>query len=328
MKESLTALCEVFAESSETLYKQKGFKLTSTKLMPVCAYIYATSGRKVEPERLQESLKLVKNSGGWMLSGLREAMQAPLACTLAVSDDPAGTMNAASANLEMLKKTFQESKYLGLAAIMLPKMGAAEEFDSKVSKGKAIFDCLKTRRKINPDAHDTLFTIIAAYSDKPVEAIADEVEKIYAELKQMSSGEYAKGCAWILACSNKTSEEKTARLKSLYEALQADKKNNYSNGSEMAVLSALSLFDIDDKTLVDDILDASKLLSTKKHYKGLLSYSRYSRMMHAAMMVTADNMTSELNVLATAAIYLSCFYDYELDQKSTEAGVIASLMPY
>ena len=51
MKDSLNAICESFAESIEALYKQRGFKLTSTKIMPICAYIYATSRKKLDSEK-------------------------------------------------------------------------------------------------------------------------------------------------------------------------------------------------------------------------------------------------------------------------------------
>ena len=54
MKESLTALCESFLLNTETIYKQKGFKLVSTKVIPMCSYAYITTGKNVEPERLQE----------------------------------------------------------------------------------------------------------------------------------------------------------------------------------------------------------------------------------------------------------------------------------
>ena len=322
MKESLNALCENFLASSETIYKQKGFKFTSSRLMPMCAYIYATSGRPFDSERLQAALKLADKNAGGIFSGLRSTMLAPLACTLALSDDPEKVMADAVENLGKLKKTFKESKYLGLAALLLQKIGTAEEFDTKVSRAKVIYDCLKTRHMINTDCHDTLMVNIVAYSEKPVETIIDEIETIYTELKKMTSGEYAQTCSLILTCSDKPAKEKYSRMKELYEELQIDKKNKYSNGAEIVVLSALSLLDIDVETLKNEIMEASELLSKGKQYKGLITtYGKYARMMHAAMLVMADNMTEEMNVLATAAIYMSCFYLCEIEESETAAIV-------
>ena len=69
-------------------------------------------------------------------------------------------------------------------------------------------------------------------------------------------------------------------------------------------------------------MEASELLSKGKQYKGLITtYGKYARMMHAAMLVMADNMTEEMNVLATAAIYMSCFYLYEIEESETAAIV-------
>ena len=322
MKESLTTLCENFLESRETIYKQKGFKLTNSKLMAICAYIYASSGKTVDPDQLQDCLKLVEKNGGGIFSIFRNSLKAPLACTLAVSNDPEGMMNITFDNFTELKKVYRENRYLGIAALLLQK----EENDSKINRGKVIYDCLKNRHKINTNDHDTLMTNILAYSDKPVEAIMEEVEKIYTELKPMTRGEYAQTCALILTCSDKPADEKCARVKELYEALQADKKNKYSNGPEIAVLSALSLLDIDFRTLTSDILELSKFLAEKKPYKGVLTtYGKYERMMHAAMLIMADNMTAEINVLAAAAIYLSCFYLYEIEQDAATASATMSM---
>ena len=327
MKESLTKLCESFLANSETIYKQKGFKLVSTKLMPMCSYMYTTSGSQIDPERLQECLKLVKENGGGGLSGLRDAFQAALACTLAVSEDPAGFMDTAVANFEKLKKAYSDSKYIGVAATLLPKIGKPEDLDEKIARGKVIFDCLKTRHKMKTNYHDTLMTSIAAYSDKPVEVIADEIEKISAELKDVTNGEYAQVCALILVCSDKPAEEKCARVKEFYEALTNDKKNKYSNGPEIMTLTALSLFKADAGALTNDILEVAELLAEKKHYKGLVKiYGRDERMLHATMMVMANNMTDDMYVLSIAAMYLSVFYMYEIEQGiSSTIGILPLL---
>ena len=92
MKESLTNLCESFVANIELIYRQKGFKIVSTKIMPMCSYMYITSGKAVEPERLLECLKLLESRGGGALSGMRDAFQAPHACSLAVSSYPAVTI--------------------------------------------------------------------------------------------------------------------------------------------------------------------------------------------------------------------------------------------
>ena len=93
MKESLTNLCETFLTNIELIYRQKGFKMVSPKIMPMCSYAYITSGKAVEAERLQECLKLVESKGGGSLSGMRDAFQGPHACTLAVSENPADTID-------------------------------------------------------------------------------------------------------------------------------------------------------------------------------------------------------------------------------------------
>ena len=109
--------------------------------------------------------------------------------------------------------------------------------------------------------------------------------------------------------------------------MQADKKNKYSNGPAIVVLAALSLLDADAETLTSDILELSELLAAKKNYKGLISiYGKYERMMHAAMLVMADNMTEKLEVLATAAIYLSCLYLYEIEQSEASAAAVIPMM--
>ena len=327
MKETLTNLCESFLANVDLIYKQKGFKLVSTKVVPMCSYAYITSGKAVEPERLQECLKLVESKGGGSLSGMRDAYQGAHACMLAVSADPAATMDSDAMIFEKLKKAYMESKYIGVAASLLPRLGKAGELDERIARGRVIFDALAKKHKMNTDFHDTLMTSIVAYSDKSDDAIADETEKIYTEIKPLTSGEYAQDCALILTCSDKLADEKIARFKELYEALTKDKKNKYSNGPAIVTLAALSLFDDDAGTLVSDIMETADLFAEKKHYKGLLPlFGRDERMLHAAMLVMADNMTDDKYVCSMAAMYLSVFYMYELEQGISAVSGVLPLM--
>ena len=327
MKETLTNLCESFLANVDLIYKQKGFKLVSTKVVPMCSYAYITSGKAVEPERLQECLKLVESKGGGSLSGMRDAYQGAHACMLAVSADPAATMDSDAMIFEKLKKAYTDSKYIGVAASLLPRLGKAGELDERIARGRVIFDALAKKHKMNTDFHDTLMTSIVAYSDKSDDAIADETEKIYTEIKPLTSGEYAQDCALILTCSDKLADEKIARFKELYEALTKDKKNKYSNGPAIVTLAALSLFDDDAGTLVSDIMETADLFAEKKHYKGLLPlFGRDERMLHAAMLVMADNMTDDKYVCSMAAMYLSVFYMYELEQGISAVSGVLPLM--
>ncbi len=327
MKESLTNLCESFLANIELIYKQKGFKLVSTKVMPMCSYAYITSGKAVEPERLQECLKLVESKGGGSLSGMRDAFQGPHACTLAVSENPADTIDSDAMIFEKLKKAYTDSKYIGVAASLLPRLGKPEALDEKIARGRRIFDALAKKHKVNTDFHDTLMTSIIAYSDKSDDTIAGETEKIYTEIKPLTSGEYAQDCALILTCSDKPADEKIARFKELYEALSKDKKNKYTNGPAIVTLAALALFDDDAGTLVSDIMETADLFAEKKHYKGLLPlFGRDERMLHAAMLVMADNMTDDKYVCSVAAMYLSVFYMYEIEQGISAVSGVLPLM--
>ncbi|MBQ9383335.1 MAG: DUF4003 family protein, partial [Ruminiclostridium sp.] len=295
--------------------------------VPMCSYAYITSGKAVEPERLQECLKLVESKGGGSLSGMRDAYQGAHACMLAVSADPAATMDSDAMIFEKLKKAYTDSKYIGVAASLLPRLGKADELDERIARGRVIFDALAKKHKMNTDFHDTLMTSIVAYSDKSDDAIADETEKIYTEIKPLTSGEYAQDCALILTCSDKLADEKIARFKELYEALTKDKKNKYSNGPAIVTLAALSLFDDDAGTLVSDIMETADLFAEKKHYKGLLPlFGRDERMLHAAMLVMADNMTDDKYVCSVAAMYLSVFYMYELEQGISAVSGVLPLM--
>lgn len=327
MKETLTNICERFLANIDTIYKMKGFKLVSTKIMPMCSYTYITSGKTVEGERLRECLELVEHKGGGSLSGMRDAYQGPHACALAVSSDPAGTMDSDVMIFEKLKKAYMDSKYIGVAASLLPRLGKQESLDERIARGRTLFNALAKKHKMNTGYHDTLMTSIIAFSDKSDDEIAEETEKIYSGIKPLTSGEYAQDCALILTCSDKPAEEKIARFNVLFEALTKDKKNKYSNGPEIVTLAALSLFDTDAETLVSDIMEVAALLAEKKHYKGLLPlYARDERMLHAAMLVMADNMTDENYVCSVAAMYLSVFYLYELEQGISSISGVLPLM--
>lgn len=74
-------------------------------------------------------------------------------------------------------------------------------------------------------------------------------------------------------------------------------------------------------------MDTAGLLAEKKHYKGLLlTFTKEERMLHAAMLVMADNMTDGNYVCSVAAMYLSVFYMYEIEQGISAVTGVLPLM--
>lgn len=321
MKETLKNMTESFTANNLTLNKKCGFQIMSRHTATACAFLFTANKIAADGERIKDCAGIVKTNAPKMSYFKLEPNSKFAASFLSLSSAPERLLEETVATYDKLKKIYGSSQYLAFAGLFLKSLEKnGEEFEKRLERGKIIYDCLKSRHKLLTDIRDSVFSLLLASSSMDIEDIIREVESTYQELKPLGGNGAMQACSLILTRSEKPKNEKIARFTALYEKLR-ENKPRYDNGWDMVLLAVLSLLTDDPEGAANDILDVYNELEDKNGYKGIFAgYGKYTRLLHAAMIVIADNLTEEMYDLAVATVFVNEMIKYDIE--STADSVV------
>ena len=331
MSDSLQRLCEDFVANRDVLKSR--FKLENSYLYPVCAGVFCARGVRADADKVQEAKRLLKSKAG-VFSNFRGSLTLPICSMLAAKSAPERRMEYAMENYKILRDQFAPSSYLALAAFFLADMGVSgSRAQEAAERGKRIYKRMKQEHRILTSAEDSVFAVLMSFSEQSDDALIADIEACYSLVKKrFSGGNAAQSVSHVLALSPGSAEEKTQRFIGLYEAIRAA-GGKYGKYYQLSTLAAVSVLDADVDEIVRDMMDADAFLSQQKGY-GFLSMDRKTRMMHAAMLVSADYcaqnaavaavMTDTLSELASQTAVISGTLAVIAAQQAAMCAVIAS----
>ena len=278
----LNKLCSDFAENRSRV--RKVFRMESTYIYPVCANIFCARGMVADPDRLKDCKQLLREKTG-LFSNFRGTVQAPVACMLATASGAENRMERAVYCYKLLKERFWGSQYLALVAFLMADLTTEARAAEKVSRGRDIYDSMKQEHPFLTSAEDSIFAVLMAFSEQSDDALIADMEQCYSMLMQrFHSRNAVQSASHVLSLLPGTPEEKTERMIRIYDGLRA-RGRKYGRQYELASLAAVAGLDQNVETLVEEILEADRLLSGQKGY-GVLGMGRQIRLMHAAMLVS------------------------------------------
>ena len=282
MKESLNKLCEDFAVNREVV--RKAYKMESSYIYPICANIFCAKGMVIQPDRLAESKRMLKEKTG-VLSNFRGIIQAPVACMLATETGGESRMERALVNYKLLKKKFWGSEYLALVAFLMTDLVSEARAPEKIERGRTIYERMKKEHPLLTSGEDSIFAVLMAFSDQSDDALLEDMETCYALLKKkFFSGNAVQSASHVLAMTPGRPEDKVARMTALYDALKQSGRK-YGRHYELSTLAAVASLDVPLEQLTEEILEVDQALANQKGY-GLIGIGRQMRLMHAAMLVS------------------------------------------
>lgn len=322
MKETLKNMTESFTSNNLNLNKNCGFQLISRHTATACAFLFTANKTAADGERIKECAGIIKANAPKMSYFKLEPNFKFSASFLSLSSAPERLLEGTVATYEKLKKNYSSSQYLAFTGLLLESVKKSnDELEKRLERGKVIFDCLKSRHKILTDIRDAVFALMIASSSKNIEDIMSEVESTYKEIKPLGGNTAMQVCSLILTRSDKPQKEKIDRFTTLYEKLK-ENKPKYDNGWDMLLLAVLSLLTDDPEDAANDILDVFNELEDKEGYKGIFAaYGKYTRLLHATMIVIADNMTEEMYDLSVASVFVNEMIKYDIESSSNAVVV-------
>lgn len=294
MRESLSQLCNNFITNRNIV--NKIFKWENDLLVAAGSTTFLNRGVLVDEEKLEQCKTLLKEQVG-IFSNFRGNVELPLVCLLAVSDKPQEKLQKTKQYYDVLKQEFFGSEYLVLAAAVLADMVPEEQAEKMAEKARSIYNKMKQDHPFLTSSEDSVFAVLMAISEKNDEALMEEMEVCYKKLKEsFSASNEVQALAHVLSIAEGGAEEKCNKVVALYEALR-DAAVKYGKYHELVVLASLALLPVEQSTLVEDIKAVDAFLAEQKGY-GFFGMDKKTRLMHAAMIVSADYTKNDNSEIA------------------------------
>ncbi len=317
--------CERFLQCRE-LVKEAFYWSASYYTIPICAAILSGSERELTVEDLKMYRNMIKGQTG-VFSNFRGLVQEPMACMLAVSDDPEALLRNSLAAYDELKKHFTSSEYLTLVAMIIARLADSSEFTDIAEKTRMLYKRMRKAHPLLTSYEDGPFAAMMYFSGKSEDEIIEESEKCYEMLSGVVYKNVLQSVSHVLTLGEGEVSTKCDKFDRLHSAL---KQRGYSFGKDLhnVTLCALSIMPADVDTIADDITAAADMLKGNKGY-GVFGASKRERLMHAAMIVNNCYVAADNGNAALGDTTLNCSLTATLaiiaaQQAATMAAITAA----
>lgn len=284
MRTSLEQLCNNFISNKEVI--KSVFKWENDQIVAASSATFMNRGTVADADKLANCKKLLKENTG-VFSNFRGNVELPMVAQLAIAEFPEEKMKKTLNVYEALKNEFRGSEYLVLAAAVMADMVSEEQADRMVEKARSIYNKMKQDHPFLTSSEDSVYAVLMAVSEKSDEVLMEEMEVCYKKLKEsFSASNEVQALAHVLSIAEGAPEDKCKKVVALYDALR-EAEVKYGKYHELVVLASLALLPVEQSTLVGDIKEVDAFLAEQKGY-GFLGLDKKTRLMHAAMIVSAD----------------------------------------
>ena len=284
MRTELQNKCDQLIQNYKLL--RTGNRLEYPSLVAAGAALYLEEGKAVDPVRLKECKKLLKNRKG-IFSNFRGISEFVLRCKMALSDDPEVYL----ANLDTVYKglrSFFSGEQVLHAAMVIADSVSPSEYDAATQKTKAIY---KEMHKAHPwltSQDDMPFAALMAILGSDETEVFQEAENIYGILKQdlRASLESKQMLSHVLSFSKGMAEVKTDKICRIAEELRAA-RHPLGRDRYISILGTLAPSELPAGELADMICEADDYLKKFRPFRGIFGTGRQTRRMFAVQMTEA-----------------------------------------
>ena len=262
----------------------KIFKMSGDAMLLAGSSIYVSMGLTANEEAIKNCEKILKDNTG-IFSDFRGNVRIPLICKMTIAADPKQYLLAIQQIVEQMKHLkWIIAQYKILAAMTIYDYGDIENISDIIARMEKLFKGMKEKHPWLTSDEDISFAAMLATSDVDETKLIEEMESCYTSLKTKFNGNNAmQSVSHILALDSATTEEKCNRLYRIFDQLK-EKKHKYGTGYEMTILGTMSILDIPDEQIVDEIIEADEFLEMQKGF-GDFVMGEKRRRMYAALMV-------------------------------------------
>lgn len=295
MDTAILRKCELLMENREVFNRVCAFEGNMTVL--ACAGVFTAKNMKADEAHVKACKALLKKNVG-IFSDFRGTGMEMIVAQMALSDDPEGFLKKSFRIHGLLRKEFWSSSYLPMVAMSIAQLADEEEYEQIVSRTKTLYKRMKQEHPFLTSEEDSPFCALLALSDRSDDELIAETETCYNDLKKTFRSRNAlQSLSHVLTLCEGAAEEKCEKTRALYAALKAA-GHPYSVEYELPTLGILAVEAEDQRTLVQNMLEADAWLSKQKGFGIFSDVSRKHRLMYAGLMC----QTGSSHTMQTAAI--------------------------
>ncbi len=289
---------ELFAENRRKVHK--AFNWDWDMMSVVSGLIFADAGAEADTDKMKECEKILKKKTG-VFSAFRNTDSLLMLSRMALSDDPEKYLDTIVELYNKIRKgkVFDDG-YMILAAVLLYDQNRVEDADDIIEKYKEIMKRMSKEHPILTGGEDTPLAMILAMTDKDVDLIIEEMEECYGYMKKNFKGysDPIQGLSQVLTVTGGDMIEKCDKVIDIYNRFK-EHGVKYGREYEFTSLGALIGLDVDTDALIDEILEADKLLASYKGF-GAWNMDKTTRLMFAAILTAQEYEKDSAGLYATA----------------------------
>ncbi|MDO5108129.1 MAG: DUF4003 family protein [Coriobacteriaceae bacterium] len=296
MRQSLLERCEAQIRNEAVL--KKGHALEFESLVKLAALMYSNAGREVDPERVKECKRILKDEVG-IFSNFRGHMQYLVQVKMSLADDPRAYLEGVLAVYEQLKEgLFLPGELVAMAAMTIYENCPQEARAEVVAKTREAYAAIKEQHRFLTGEEDmALIALMIMAGIDPAQA-AEKAEELYGMLKGsfLPGSDTPQAAAMILALSDKPAEQKAEDFLGMYDAC---KRAGHATARDKAaaIYASFEDLDADRAELVAEIGEVDDWLKKQKGY-GAFGTGASIRRLFAATLVLEDRQSSESAVVS------------------------------
>lgn len=318
MRESLQNLCSSLTENRKII--KSAFPFENSYIYPVCAEIFTEKHQTVQEEKLSNCRKILKDNTG-VFSNFRGIIKPVMISMMAVDSNPEEKLRRSLLVYTLLKECFFTSQYLPVASMAISSMAPESRYEELSVRTRRIYEAIRSEHPFLTNYQDCIYAALLALSPQSDEKIIEETEKCYGILRgEFFSSNAVQSLSHILAFLDGTSEEKCSRTLELYKQLKLN-GCRYGTNFELPTLGVAAMLPCEIKNIARDIAETDEFLSHEKGF-GFFSIGKKQRLMHAAMIVSSDQI--EKNNMAARSSEISSIVTLVAAQEAAICAAVAA----
>ncbi|MDO5294415.1 MAG: DUF4003 family protein [bacterium] len=302
MKDELAVKCKLYVQNRDILKSE--FKWASSNMLPLCAYMYAEKGRKVDAVRIEECRQIIMKHIG-VFSKVKGQEIFPLATLLSLDTNAEKAFEKRIAVYQLLKKEFETTVYLPEIAFALATFSQIHSvnYEKVISQAKRLEEQIQSEFEGNAIAEYSGISVLLSLSGKSQEKLLGDLKMAYELFRNFETEESAiPMLCYVVAAEPGETVDACEKVMSAYGILMKNRIMLKKIG-EITTLGLVAASQQKVETYIKDSIEINQYLKQQKGFD-LLNVSSAERHMFSFMLAADGNdMFIEKQMALVAAVY-------------------------
>ena len=300
MNDALVVKSKLFVQNRDILKTE--FKWASSNMVPLCAYMYAKKGIKVDAVRINECKQIIKKHIG-VFSKVKGDAFYPLATALSLENSKEKAFARRVEVYKKLKEKFGSAIYMPWIAFAVGDY----EKEHNTDIDKLIQRSVELEEMINNEFLDKKenklegIAVLLILSGKTNQEIIRDLKIAYEFLCDTKiSKEAIPALSYMLVAGTGEIEDSCEKALSSYEIFLKS-QCKFEKEAETAVLGLLANSKQKQEEYIKDVIDVNEFLAEQKGFD-IINVSSHERHMYAGLLAAQDSSAVEEQIAVLIAM--------------------------